>query len=164
MRVALGPASSRLAVFLEGMGGATVVLDRDPALLGKRLDAGRAAEPAVARVLHAAERGHGFIADALVVDVDDPGLDARGDLQGRIEVPGDDPAGQSVLGVVGQLDGGLSRIDGVDDYRRPEDLGSEDVHVGRHVGEHDRPDERPVRPLDCSVACEQGGPPWRLRP
>ena len=57
---------------LEGVGGATAVLDRDPALLGERLDPGRAAELAVTRVLHAAEGGHGLIGDALVVDVDDP--------------------------------------------------------------------------------------------
>jgi len=57
---------------LEGIGGATAVLDRDPALLGERLDAGRATELSVTRALHAAEGGHGLIADALVVDVDYP--------------------------------------------------------------------------------------------
>src|SRR5690242_3520756 len=47
--------------FLEWVGGAPAVLDRDPALPGERFDAGRAAELAVAGVLHAAEGGHGFI-------------------------------------------------------------------------------------------------------
>jgi hypothetical protein len=70
------------------MARAVAVLDRDPALFGERLDAGRAAELAVAGVLHAAERGHGLIADALVVDVDNPGPDACDDIQGRVEVPG----------------------------------------------------------------------------
>ena len=58
--------------FLEGVGGAAVVLDGDPALLGERLDAGRTAELAVTGVLHAAEGGHGLVGDALIVDVDDP--------------------------------------------------------------------------------------------
>jgi hypothetical protein len=57
---------------LEWVGGTAAVLDRDPALLGERLDAGRAAEFAVTRVLHAAEGGHGLIGDALIVDVDYP--------------------------------------------------------------------------------------------
>jgi hypothetical protein len=48
------------------------VLDRDSPLLGERRDAGSAVELAVTTVLHAAEGGHGLIADALVVDVDDP--------------------------------------------------------------------------------------------
>jgi hypothetical protein len=42
---------------------------------------------------------------------------------------------------------------------RPEDLGAEDVHVGRHVGEDDRPDERsfglPIAPSPVSRL-----PPW----
>src|ERR1700683_35438 len=57
---------------LERVSGAAVVLDGDPALLGERLDAGRAAELAVTGVLHAAEGGHGLIGDALIVDVDYP--------------------------------------------------------------------------------------------
>ena len=39
--------------FLEWVGGATAVLDRDPTLLGERLGTGSAAELAVTRVLHA---------------------------------------------------------------------------------------------------------------
>jgi hypothetical protein len=61
-----------LGFSLEGVDGAAAVLDRDPALLGERLDTGRAAEFAVTRVLHAAERGHRLIGDALIVDVDYP--------------------------------------------------------------------------------------------
>src|ERR1700750_2612106 len=59
--------------------------------------------------------------------------------------------------IPGQLDGGVGRVDRVDDLRRPEDLGAEDVHIGGHVGEDDRPDERSVRSLDRSVAGEQAG-------
>ncbi len=71
----LSPRTFR-SKWLEGIGGATAVLDRDPTLLGERLDTGRATELAVTGVLHAAEGGHGLIGDALIVDVDDPGPDA----------------------------------------------------------------------------------------
>jgi hypothetical protein len=57
---------------LERVGGATAVLESDPALLGKGRDAGCATELAVTGVLHAAEGGHGLIGDALIVDVDNP--------------------------------------------------------------------------------------------
>jgi hypothetical protein len=52
--------------------GATALLDGYPTLLGERLDTGRPAEFTVAGVFHAPEGGHGLIADALIVDVDDP--------------------------------------------------------------------------------------------
>ncbi len=67
-------ACTRSAIWAgsEWIVGATGVLDGDPTLLGERLDAGRAAELAVAGVLDPAEGSHGFIADALIVDVDDP--------------------------------------------------------------------------------------------
>src|SRR5690349_4587479 len=130
------PCRALLASSLKWVSGAAVVLDRDPTLLGERLDTGRAAEPAVTRVLHATEGGHGLIGDALIVDVNYPRPDVRDDIQGGIEVSGDDPAGQPVLRVIGHVDGGLSRVDRMDDRRRPEDLGAEDVHVGTHVGEH----------------------------
>src|SRR5580692_10599477 len=142
---------------LEGVGGAAVVLDGDPALFGERVDAGGAAESAVAGVLDAAEGGHGFVGDALVVDVDDAGPDVCGDVEGGGEVAGDDPAGQPVVGVVGQVDGGLGGVDGVDDGGGPEDLGGVDVHGGGDVGQDGRVDQRLVRPADPPVAGEQGG-------
>ena len=57
------------------------MLDRDPTLLGERLDTGRATELAVTGVLHATEGGRGLIGDALIVDVDDPGPDAAEDAR-----------------------------------------------------------------------------------
>ncbi len=44
-------------------------LGRDPARVGERLGAGLTAEPAVARLLDAAERGLRLVRDGLVVDV-----------------------------------------------------------------------------------------------
>src|SRR6266404_7734169 len=55
------PTKQHQGSFLEWVGGATAVLDRDPALFGERLDTGGAAELAVAGVPHAAEGGHGLI-------------------------------------------------------------------------------------------------------
>src|SRR5688572_28219118 len=56
-------------------------LDRDPSQLGEGIDAGLAAEAAVARRLHPAERHLRLVVHGRAVDVADARLDPPGDLE-----------------------------------------------------------------------------------
>src|SRR3982750_3852337 len=65
-------------------------LNRDPAQLGELVQHRLAPEPSPARVLHAAERHLRLVADRLVVDVDDAGLEPLREREAAFGVGGED--------------------------------------------------------------------------
>src|SRR5439155_258042 len=100
----------------EGMGYA---LHRDTAQLRELVHDGRAAEPAETAVLDAAERHLRLVADGLVVDVDDPGVDQLRKREATVDVLRDDPRREPVGRRVCTLHGLICVVDDHHAERRP---------------------------------------------
>ena len=122
--------------------GPVRVLTGDPPYICSDLDleellqAERAELAPVARLLVAPERGHGV--EPATVDLDLAGPQPAGHRLGPFRVGGPDAAGQSVLGVVGDVDRLVLGVVGDDGQHRAEDLVPGDGHVAGHRGEHRR--------------------------
>src|SRR3954454_15951539 len=71
-------------------------LDGDPAQLGELVHRRLAAEAPPARVLDAAERHLRLVADGLVVDVDDAGVDPLRECEAAVDVARDDAGAETV--------------------------------------------------------------------
>ena len=79
----------------------------------------------------------GLVVNRHVVDVNATGLDALGHAEGGPQVLGEDGSRQSVLGVVGDAQGLLLRLDLDQAHRGAERLGLVDVHLGRDLADDD---------------------------
>src|SRR5438034_3676770 len=86
-------------------------LDGDPAEVGELVDDGAAAEAPEAGVLDAAERHLRLVADRLVVDVDDAGLDPVRERQAALGVLRDDPGREAIRSGVRTLHGLVGALD-----------------------------------------------------
>src|SRR2546430_3195263 len=120
---------------------------RDPAGVGERVEVGRTAEAHPgARVAYATERRDGFVDDALVVDVHDPGRDPFCQGKSTRHVAGEAAQRQPVPAVGGELRGLVDVGEAYDRSDRPEDF----LRVGRHLRayrvEYRRPVEQPLVP------------------
>src|SRR3954447_18569021 len=80
-------------------------LDGDPAQIGELGDAGLAAEAAVARSLHAAERHLRFVMYGRAVDVADAAFDPLRHRQRTRDVSAEYGGRKAILGVVGEPHG-----------------------------------------------------------
>src|SRR5580765_2597916 len=126
----------------EGMRSA---LDGDPAELGELVDDGLPAEAAPARVLDAAERHLRLVADRLVVDVDDAGLEPLREREALVRIARDDPRAEAVRGRVRALDRLVAVADDLDGEHGAERLLSRELRVRGHVREQRRLEARTDR-------------------
>src|SRR6266849_2069844 len=139
--------------------GEGAVLDRagsvygDVLLLGVFVQCVRPALAAEPALLVTAE-GVVRVDHVPVVDVDHPGLQAAGHVEGSLLVAAPYTGRQPVAGVVGDRDGLVDRVVGQDRQYGPEDLLSGDGHVVGHAGEDRRLD--PVAGLELRAL---GDPP-----
>ena len=121
-------------------------LHGDPAELGELVDHRLAAEPPPARVLDAAERHLRLVADGLVVDVDDPGLELLREREAAVGVRRDDPGAEAVARRVRARDRLVGAVDDLDREHRAERLVLREVGVLRDVGDQRRLEARARRP------------------
>ncbi len=129
--------------------------------LGVEVDGGGAHfAVAAGGVFAAAEGGLEFEAGGGVVDVDDAGFEAAGELEGAGEIFGGEAGGQAELRLVGDLDG-VVEILGLDDGEDgTEDFFLGDAHVRSHIREDGGGEIEAVvelRPREAFAAGEEFG-------
>src|SRR5437762_3713542 len=100
-----GPAPTMpTCVFNSERERVRAALDGDPAKLREFVDHGLPAEATPARILDAAERHLRLVADGLVVDVHDPGLEPLRERKAPVGIARDDARAEAVGRCVRPLD------------------------------------------------------------
>src|SRR5450830_986195 len=117
--------------------------DADVLDFGEDFEAVLAAFTAGTGTFHTAERLT-QVAHVLAVDEDHAGFDAVGQAMGLADVLGPDIGRQTILGIVGQLQGLGFILEWDQAHYRTKDLFLGNAHLVVHIGEHRRLDELPA--------------------